>query len=106
MAQCLDPLTLDPHACPALNPPPGTQAMDPNAFTLGPHVIAISIVSLLLVCFAVAIRTYSKYFLLKKMQMEDCRFPLLRRNFRNAHLQTGLVLIALVLCSFDTKLPR
>ena len=103
MEQCLDPLTLDPDVCPGLTPPPGVQAMDPNAFTLQPYVLAMSIVGLSLVCVAVAIRIYTKWFLLKRMQIEDCKFLHSDAYLPITHRPVDYVLMSLVQSSFATN---
>lgn len=74
METCLDPLTLDPQVCPSIPPSAGFEAMDPNVFSLQPSVVAISAADLVLVCLAVAVRIYTKFFLLEKLQTEDCKF--------------------------------
>lgn len=72
MENCLDPLILDPNVCPGLQPPPGVIPMDPNAYSLRPYVIETTAVCLAFTVPAVVVRIFTKGYILKKMQVEDC----------------------------------
>jgi hypothetical protein len=73
MEKCLDPLTIDPNVCPPMKAPAGFIPMDPNAPTYVSYVIATNLIGLLLVVSAVAIRMYTRLFILTGMLAEDCK---------------------------------
>ncbi|KAF1955041.1 hypothetical protein CC80DRAFT_566311 [Byssothecium circinans] len=71
MEGCQDPRTLDPNVCPALPPPPGVTPMNPNADTIMPYLIDTVIACLAVVVPAVALRIFTKGYILRRLQVED-----------------------------------
>jgi hypothetical protein len=71
---CTIPALLDPSVCPGLAPPPGVIPMESDAYTLHPYVIASTVVSGILTLVGVTIRVFTKAYVLKRMQLEDCMY--------------------------------
>lgn len=74
MEACLDPSTMNPHTCPAGLPPPGILPMSPYPERYSPHGMEITMgVSLIIVVPAIAIRLFTKGYILRLFQAEDCK---------------------------------
>ena len=74
MEACLDLATMDPYTCPAGVPPPGVLPMNPNPEMYSSHGMHITMaVSLIIVVPAIAIRLFTKGYILRMFQAEDCK---------------------------------
>lgn len=58
---------------PIMQAPPGTHAFNPNDENLVPHLRATSGICLALAVIAVTARTFTKAWVMKKMEIEDCK---------------------------------
>ncbi|KAF2642710.1 hypothetical protein P280DRAFT_356722, partial [Massarina eburnea CBS 473.64] len=56
---------------PGLMPPPGVQPLEPHAATIQPAMIATVVISLALSIPAIVIRIFTKYWILRRVQVED-----------------------------------
>jgi hypothetical protein len=63
---------IDIYTTPALMPPPGHQAFEPNPYTIRPHAIATAVICLTFSVVATSARIFTKAFVLKQMDIEDC----------------------------------
>lgn len=88
MEACLDPTTMDPNICPAGVPPPGIVPMDPLAKGYSTHGMCVTTaITIAVVVPAVAVRIFTKGYILKRLQIEDCRSSIsLRGVIRRADL--------------------
>ena len=57
----------------ALEPPPGVPAEPYNPYTLQPYMVLSSIGTIIITTPLVAARIYTKKFIVKALQWEDCR---------------------------------
>ncbi|KAF2465132.1 uncharacterized protein BDR25DRAFT_295558 [Lindgomyces ingoldianus] len=62
---------VDIHTTPALVPPPGITPNLQNPYSLERYIIATSVICLFLATSATLARTFTKAYILKKMQLED-----------------------------------
>lgn len=69
--KCANPDTIDIHMCPAMAPPKNTLPMDPNAYSLRPAMITVTAIALALLLPSVAVRTYTRKYLHRKLGVED-----------------------------------
>lgn len=97
---CTIPALLDPNVCPGLAAPPGVIPMDPNAYTLHPYVIASTVVCASLTLVGVVIRVFTKAYVLKRMQFEDCELILVHHAHTCANLYLDCLLFAAVRGSY------
>ena len=68
------------HTTPGLEPPPGVTSNLVNPYSIHRYLVATSAICLVISLSAVSARTFTKAYLLKNMQVEDCRFSLCAFN--------------------------
>jgi hypothetical protein len=67
---CANTSVLDP-GCPALEPPAGTLPLNPNAYSLYPITLSLTVSFSILVFFAIVVRVFTRAYLLKHFYIED-----------------------------------
>ena len=63
---------------PALVPPPGVLSNFDNPKTLAPSLVAVNVTFIPLMVIAVALRMYSRGFIVHALGWDDCRLPALK----------------------------
>ncbi|KAI8931477.1 hypothetical protein NX059_011145 [Plenodomus lindquistii] len=64
------PPNVDP-SCPARAPPPGQTALDPNAHTLLPITLSVTVICGILITTSMSIRVFTRYQVMRKLAAED-----------------------------------
>ena len=68
-----DMADLDPNTTPSWKPPPGQTSNLRNPYSLQSYLVATSAICLTLLVFSIAARLFVKGYILKKIQLEDCK---------------------------------
>jgi len=80
LAKCFN-VTAPDLDCPALKPPPGVMALDPNPASIAPALEHVAITCLVLVTFAISIRLFTRLRIMKLFALEDAMMILAAISF-------------------------
>jgi hypothetical protein len=65
--------TFDLSSIPAMQPPPGMESNFDNPETMYPIVLGVAIATMTLMTIVVAIRIFTKAFIMRDMRIEECK---------------------------------